>query len=279
MGGVALRRGKYRAFIVFGIGLLLFLNLRYFIEGAPRSIAFFIGIYDVLDNLGLSKEGAAAMATCANNDCSIWGDRFAYHPKWGVAFYERFLTGPQFRRNLLYGHIFFNTVTFVLMHVQLWRPATDDAARKMWHRRIGRILFASLTLGVGCACWLATEHGAVAEYGGVLSQFGFYFMSACVYTCAVLGVLAIRRSDADGHKKWMIRFAGSMWGSYWLFRVVLFFIDPIFRDQDTLAIQVVIWGSAPAGILVAEIWRRSRLTAHESSQEDMALQGNVALRN
>ena len=45
-------RGRYTWFLLWGIGLLLVLNIRYVIEGAPDAIAFFIGIYDVLDNLG-----------------------------------------------------------------------------------------------------------------------------------------------------------------------------------------------------------------------------------
>ncbi|MEL6188362.1 MAG: hypothetical protein AAFU79_27375, partial [Myxococcota bacterium] len=64
LGVDALRRRRFGLFLAFGIGLLLFLNLRYFIEGPPASIAFFIAIYDVLDNLGLSAGGAEAMAAC-----------------------------------------------------------------------------------------------------------------------------------------------------------------------------------------------------------------------
>ncbi len=50
------------------------MNVRYLIEGAPAAIAFFIGIYDVLDNFGLrAGEGAAVLATCPNNVCNVWG--------------------------------------------------------------------------------------------------------------------------------------------------------------------------------------------------------------
>ena len=47
----------------FGLVLLLFLNVRYLIEGAPAGIAFFISLYDFFDNLGLSAgEVPSAMA-------------------------------------------------------------------------------------------------------------------------------------------------------------------------------------------------------------------------
>ncbi|MEM1413912.1 MAG: DUF2306 domain-containing protein [Myxococcota bacterium] len=249
------RTGQWRAFLGFGVGLLVYLNVGYFLRGAPASIAFFIGIYDVLDNLGLASEGAAAMASCPNNDCSVWGDRFAYHPEWGVAFYDRFLNGPQFRRNLLYGHIFFNSVTFVLMHVQLFRPGYG--ARRGMHKILGRITFASVTLGVVCACWLASEHHVVEAYGASLSAWGFYFMSLCVYLPAIASAVTIRRGDVAAHRIWTLRFAGAMWGSFWLFRVMLFVLDPLLRDVRTAAIQACIWLSAPLGIAIAEAWRRA----------------------
>ena len=68
-------RGRYSWFLLWGIGLLLVLNIRYIIEGAPDAIAFFIGIYDVLDNLGAS-EGSAAMASCPDNACTVWGETY-----------------------------------------------------------------------------------------------------------------------------------------------------------------------------------------------------------
>ena len=119
----------------------------------------------------------------------------------------------------------------------------------------------SLALGVVCAVWLASQHGPVVEYGSEWSAWGFYSMSFFVVACAVMGTVAIRGKDHAHHRVWMWRLAGSMWGSFWLFRVVLFVIDPIFRDSEAVAIQVCIWGSAPAGILIAEVIRR-RLDRH-----------------
>ncbi len=250
-----MKRRSFVPFLGFGIALLLVLNVRYLIDGAPNSIAFFIGIYDVLDNLGVAdSEGAAALARCPDNACTVWGDRYLNHPSWGVAFHDRFLNGSQLRTNLLYGHLIFNSVVFVLMHVQLFRPGTGS--NKALHRAIGRVSFALLTVGTICAIWLAAEHGPVGEYGGYLSMFGFWFMSLCVYGCAVMGVTAIRKGDANVHRVWMIRFVGSMWGAFWLFRVMLFVLGPLLRNWEAAALLISIWFSAPLGILIAEVCRR-----------------------
>ena len=248
-------RGAYGAFLLFGVAFLLALNARYAIEGAAKSIAFFIGIYDVPDNFGVSDPaGAHALATCPQNLCSVWGDRFAYHPSWGTAFYERFAHGPELRTVLLYGHIAGNTLAFVLMMVQLFRPG--NGSNPALHRLIGYVSLAALTVGVGGACILASEHGGVIDYGGYFSVFGFWFMSLCVYSCAIIGILRGRARDFAGHRIWMFRYAGSMWGSFWLFRVMLFALGPLLSSYNALALQICIWFSAPLGILIAEFIRR-----------------------
>ena len=248
-----LKNQRYGLFILWGVVLLLVLNVRYLIEGAPDAIAFFIGIYDVLDNLGAS-EGAAAMASCPDNACTVWGDYYTSHPSWGVAFHARFLEGEALRTNLLFGHIIFNSIAFVLMHVQLMRPGGSPSGGM--HKMLGRVTFLCLTISVICATWLASEHGPVGEYGGSWSMWGFYSMSFVVYSCAVMGVVAIRGGDAERHRVWMWRFAGSMWGSFWLFRVMLFVLGPILVNYEAAALQICIWFSAPLGVIIAEVMRR-----------------------
>jgi len=255
---LGLTRKKFTPFIIFGIAFLLFMNVRYLIEGAPAAIAFFIGIYDVLDNLGLQAgQTAAALATCPSNTCTVWGATYELHPSWGTAFYDRFLNGTELRTNLLYAHLSFNSIVFVLMHIQLSRPGTG--ANAAMHSYLGKISFACLTVGTVCAIWLAASHGSVNEYGGNLSMYGFWSMSFFVYGCAVMGVLAIRRGDITSHRIWMIRFAGSMWGAFWLFRVILFVMGPVLRDYPSANILLCIWVSAHLGILITEIARRKIL--------------------
>lgn len=261
-----IRRGEYRPFVGFGIVLLLFLNLRYFIEGQAAGIAFFIGIYDVFDNLGLSRnEGAPALASCADNLCSVWGERYPNHPSWGVAFYERFANGPNLRRNLLYGHIGCNSIAFVLMHYQLYRPGTG--AQRGRHRIVGRVSFAALTVGTVFAVWLASEHRSVGEYGGTMAMLGFFSMSAFVYGSTLKGISTARRGDLAAHRTWMIRALGSMWGAFWLFRVLLIVTGPLLRNYESASLLISIWFSAPLGIAIAEYirTRSSRSTVIDAS--------------
>ena len=63
----------------------------------------------------------------------------------------------------------------------------------------------------------------------------------------------------------MIRFAGSMWGAFWLFRVILFVMGPVLRDYPSANILLCIWVSAPLGILIAELARRKILDVRSNT--------------
>jgi hypothetical protein len=129
---------RWPAIAVFGLLLLLFLNIRYLIEGAPSGIAFFVSLYDFFDNLGLSRGDAPlAMTTCANNACSLWGSTFELHQTWGVAFFDRFVEAPSLRTNTLYLHLACNSIVFVLMHIQLFKPG--HTASGVNHAWLGRL--------------------------------------------------------------------------------------------------------------------------------------------
>lgn len=253
----ALRTNSYRGVILFGMALAVYLNARYFIEGVPAGITFFVGIYDVVNNLFIGPEMPSGMTTCAGPapTCSVLGEHYAWHTSWGVAFYERFASGPAFRSQLLYAHIGFNTLAFLLLHAQMAGAGRRFAG--VSHAVLGRVTYIAMTLGVVFAVWLASQHGPVAAYGGYWSTYGFYSMSACVFGTATMGVIAMRQGDRAGHRIWMWRFAGSMWGSFWLFRVALLILDPLLRDHNAAAIQTTIWLSAPLGILIAEMIRRN----------------------
>ena len=153
---------------------------------------------------------------------------------------------------------------------------SEMCIRDRQHRVLGYASLVSLTIGVACACLLAAEHGSVADYGGNLSMYGFWFMAACVYGCAIMGLVSIRRRDFDLHRIWMFRYAGSLWGAFWLFRVMEFVLGPLLRNYNTASLLICIWFSAPLGILIAEFIRRR--IAHDKvlPARDQALAGATA---
>ena len=250
----------------FGLALLLFLNIRYVIDGAPAGIAFFISLYDFFDNLGLvTGEVPSAMATCPENACSLWGDTYALHQSWGVAFFDRFVNAPAIRTNALYLHLVCNSIVFVLMHVQLlWsgKPGIKTA-----HAWLGRATLLFLTLGTAAALYLASEHDAVQSYGGVWAEWGFYSMSLCVYGAALMGWRSARRGDWQQHRIWMIRFVGAMYGAFWLFRIFLMVTGPLLREWETASLLLSIWTSAPAGLLIAD-WLRLKWDARSDDRPE-----------
>ncbi len=55
----------------------------------------------------------------------------------------------------------------------------------------------------------------------------------------------------------MIRHIGSMWGAFWLFRVMLVVTGPLLRNHETASLLISIWLSAPLGVVLAEfLFRR-----------------------
>jgi hypothetical protein len=246
---------RWPAIAVFGLLLLLFLNIRYLIEGAPSGIAFFISLYDFFDNLGLSRGDAPlAMTTCANNACSLWGSTFELHQTWGVAFFDRFVEAPSLRTNTLYLHLACNSIVFVLMHIQLFKPG--HTASGVNHAWLGRLTMMFLTIGTVAALYLASEHDAVSPYGGIWAERGFYSMSLCVYGAAVMGARTAIRGDWERHRIWMIRFVGAMYGAFWGFRVLLVITGPLLREWESASLLISIWASAPLGLVIADGLRR-----------------------
>jgi hypothetical protein len=108
-----------------------------------------------------------------------------------------------------------------------------------------------------------------------MSTWGFYSMSLCVYVCAVVGIVKAVRGDSTAHRIWMIRFAGAMWGSFWLFRVMLFLLGPLLRNHEAAALLICIWFSAPLGVVIAEIARRKfdNRPAHSATGSPIAAHG------
>ena len=194
------------------------------------------------------------MTTCANNACSLWGSTYELHQTWGVAFFDRFMNAPALRTNALYIHLACNSIVFVLMHIQLFRPG--HAVSGAHHAWLGRLTMTFLTIGTVAALYLASEHDAVSPYGGIWAEWGFYSMSLCVYGAALMGWRTAAQKDWERHRIWMIRFVGAMYGAFWLFRVLLIVTGPLLREWESASLLISIWASAPLGLVIADALRR-----------------------
>jgi len=264
--GASVKRRSYRAFLLYGVGLMIVLNFRYAIVGAERSIAFFVGLYDAPYNVGASSAPVQdGLILCApDRQCSTMGDSYNYHASWAVAFHERFSSGNVLRNSLLGSHIVFTTLAFISMMAQFFNPGSGKYPRV--HKWLGYTSFGALTVGLISSCLLAVEHKSVVHYGGPLSMVGFWFMASCVFVCVIMGLVAIKKKDIASHRKWMVRYAGSLWGSFWVFRAMELVIGPLLRKYDPASILICIWGSAPLGILIAELAQKSAAKRAVSSQ-------------
>jgi len=259
------KQRRYSVFVVYMTILTLALNSRYFIDGPSASIAFFTGFYDVLHNFASDNTTTVSLIPCIEGEaCSIFDD-YLLHPNWAVAFYHRFTSGSTaWRTKLLLCHVGCNTVAFLLMTFQIYIPGqytigSSNVDMNRRHRIVGRLANISLVVGVTSAIFLALEHGNVEEYGGVWSKYGFLSMAVFALGTAAKGMISIllpqklTLSDVQTHSQWMFRCAGSMWGSFWIFRGLELFLGPLLTSYRVLSLQLCMWTSAPLGILVAEI--------------------------
>ncbi|MEM8564771.1 MAG: hypothetical protein AAGF57_21190 [Pseudomonadota bacterium] len=267
---------RWRSWIVFSVAFMLVLNLRFFVVGIPETLAQNTSIADL--NLRLfedTSQPSSGLVTCEDNLCALPGSATVLHTQWAAAFYSRFAGEQLFQSALLYGHILGNSIAFVLVTVQLLYPGLGrqrigesdvsnprhrTAARNRIHALMGRMSFVSMVIGVLLGVILASQHHAVAAYGGLWSQWGLYSMSAFVFFTGLLGVAAIKRGHRAAHRVWMWRHAGALWGSFFVFRVTINALDPVFLDYPGVAWSTACWVGAPGGILIAEWFRRRQDT-------------------
>jgi len=264
---ILLANKKYRSFLMFGIVLMCVLNSRYFIEGPAEGIRWFLSVYDVFHNFGVTDYSATpTLVRCTaglNNTCSLWDESvYSYHAEWAVTFFDRFssggstLTFPSLgisRTMLLYCHIASNSIGFTLLQLNLLFNAPPSSRSAQFHRWVGFASYFFVLFGVSAAVGLASEHVNEPTYGNEKAEYGFYFMSACVLLCPIMALRAIQRKDYDDHRRWNIRFAGAVWGSFWLFRVMELVLGPLFRGIKLFSLLLTVWTSAPLGILIAEL--------------------------
>jgi len=261
------KRYKYQGLLslTFVMGTL---NFRYGITKIDEAISFFVAIYDPFYNLGV-EDGSliSGLAQCdgGSNNCTALPTRFIYHAAWGVPFFSRFTVGAQGANCAkLYAHIWCNSVALVLCLIQFHEPTRKQYPQ--FHKLLGFIITTLVCTGTWNALLLGSEHGDVDAYGGIKIVYGWYFMSFNVIICLFRGVYAIAiQKDLKVHKIWMIRFYGSMWGSFFIFRLIFFILGPLLRSYGALSILIATYGSAPIGIAISEYVRLNYLDSSSKS--------------
>jgi len=261
---------NFKKALYFGVIFTAIYNYRYFVLSMQDAIAMFIAVYDPLDNfLASDPSKIPYLAQCnePNNICSIFSNStYSYHPNWGVTFYTRF-TKDASRLAYLYSHIFFITFSFVTMMAQFYNPGGARGGNSTYHKIVGSLSILSILIGVVSAYFLFSDHCDEPAYAGCFSMYGFAFMGICVLTCVIIGRYKAFIGDLKGHQIWMTRFAGSMWGAFWIFRALEVLTGFLLRFHKTLSLQIVIWFSAPLGILVAE-WYQNNYILNKKDEDD-----------
>ncbi|MEC7763756.1 MAG: DUF2306 domain-containing protein [Pseudomonadota bacterium] len=246
------RKRTWLPFFIYGMIFTIILNGRYVVEGMEGGITFFTGIFDVIAHIGVPEgEQVTALTSCEGNACSVL-QQYDTHPSWAVAFYDRFMQGSNFRSALLYGHIIFNTIALVTGTVQIFRPGGKYTGHKM----VGRISVVSVVISLTCAGILTSELTDVTAYGHWWTTLGLYFLALNALIPAGIGVAKIMRKDYEGHRIWMWRYVGAIWGAYWIFRAEMMLVDLFIKDAEGFTLAIPSWTGGLIGIALAEYIRR-----------------------
>ncbi len=99
-------------------------------------------------------------------------------------------------------HILGASVFALLGVVQLVPRLRRD--HRTWHRRTGRVVAAAGLAVSGSALWLTVFYEPQPGTGPLLLGLRLVIAPAMA-ACLLLGVVAIRRGDVDGHRAWMVR--------------------------------------------------------------------------
>jgi uncharacterized membrane protein YozB (DUF420 family) len=175
---------------------------------------------------GLASED---MIPCTANEykCSVLYFDYPKHVAWTIALFDGYTLHawiPKFLRV----HILFNAIVICLIPWQLWLMKNEKVDT---HRMVGRIIGVSAVIGTSVG-WLISirVHGATEAYGGVLSIIAFGTMWSGVVVPLTLGYIFIRKKDIVNHKKWMIRFFGALFGSFFFWRIEALMLQWMFSS-------------------------------------------------
>lgn len=240
-------------FFTFAAIFVAVLNARFFLLSMGDSMSLVVSIADVTNNFGVNGDfqGLRALTTCVDNNCTAL-PFYTFHASWAVSLYERYaLASTQTRTMLIYTHIICQSVGFVLSLLLLKWDGLGHHSK--YHAGLGYVAVILVAFGLLSACELASDHDDVPNYGGMYSRLGFWMMAIETFTPMVLGIKARQFGDIEGHRRWMIRYVGSMFGAFAIFRYVIHLTGPLLRQYNGASHLLAIWVCCPLGILIADL--------------------------
>jgi hypothetical protein len=205
-------------------------SFRYWYLPIDIAAGMFSGIYDPFYNIfpGIAEKG---MIPCTVNEykCSVLHFDYPEHVAWTVALFDGY-TLHAWIPNFLKVHILLNAIALCLFPWQLWLMKNGKGHT---HRVVGRIIGISAIIGtsVGWAISIRS-HSNIQAYGGVLSMIAFGTMWAGVVGSATLGYIFIKKKDIENHRKWMIRFFGALFGSFFFWRIEALVLQWMFSSAN-----------------------------------------------
>jgi hypothetical protein len=213
--------------LAFIVPFMIF-SFRYWYLPIDIAAGMFSGIYDPFYNMfpGLASED---IIPCTANEykCSVLYFDYPKHVAWTIALFDGY-TLHSWMPKFLRVHILFNAIAICLIPWQLWLMKNEKVDT---HRTVGRIIGVSAVIGTSVG-WLISirAHSTTEAYGGVLSIIAFGTMWSGVVVPLTLGYIFIRKKDIVNHKKWMIRFFGALFGSFFFWRIEALMLQWMFSS-------------------------------------------------
>ena len=153
------------------------------------------------------------------------------------------------RRGWVLMHIAGGMLALLKGPVQLWLGLADRG--KAWHRRMGIIYMAAVSVGSAAAFYLSVTTTFGTAFGA-----GLFSLALAWVTTTGMAYLAIRRSLVEQHKEWMIRSYVLTFG-FVMFRVVQPALASAgFGIGDQLTVAA--WGCWTIPLLITEVVLQGR---------------------
>ncbi len=141
----------------------------------------------------------------------------------------------------------YQSTAFLLMLLQV------SSVPAPYHSHIGYLSLLALTLGLASGCFLAEYHQSIASFGGIYATYGFWAMALECYVPAIVAIEKRQSGDVRGHKQWIMRYVGAMFGAFGIFRLLLVAMASLMPQFNATSYVVALYVSSPIGFVLGDL--------------------------